>query len=426
MFDFVTKNKRLIQVVLAIIFLPFAFFGVDIYFRDAGGGQSVARVSGQVVSQEEFSRALRERQQAIQRAMEGRVDPALLDNPELRFATLESLVQRRLLLDRALGAGLTVAESHLKSAIRDVQLFRDDKGAFSFPLYEQFLNSEGMTPVTFEARMRQDLLLQQLSNGYAGNAFAPRAVVDLVMRLSGERRELSHATLAPEQFLAQVKLDPGAAKKHYDANAGEFRVPEQVRVDYVVLSIESLMQGIRIEPDEVKKYYDNNQRQFGVEERRQAAHILVSAEAGAEARQKARAKAEELYRQLQKKPAGFAEAAKKHSQDPGSAAGGGDLGTISRGMMKDVPEFEDALFKLKPGEISQPVETKLGFHVIRLTALQPARVKPFEEAFHTFLEERYPDILHEIERTKELSETIAKRLDDAAEQCKQQFLTTVK
>jgi peptidyl-prolyl cis-trans isomerase D len=130
---------------------------------------------------------------------------------------------------------------------------------------------------------------------------------------------------------------------------------------------------------EVKKYYEANRSQFGAQETRQVSHILVAAESGAEAKQKARAKAEEIYKQLQKNPEGFAEAARKQSQDTGSAARGGDLGRISRGTMKDTPEFEEAAFKLKPGEISPPVETRHGYHIIQLTALQPAQTKPFEE-----------------------------------------------
>ena len=181
--------------------------------------------------------------------------------------------------------------------------------------------------------------------------------------------------------MSQVKLEADAAKKYYDANVVEFRIPEQVRVEYVTLAVDALMQQIQIEPAEVKKAYDSGRSQYEVKETRQASHILISVDAGAgvEAKQKAQARAGDIHKQLQKVPASFAELAKKHSEDPGSAAKGGDLGTIGRGAMKDVPQFEEALFKLKPGEISAPVESKLGFHIIRLTALQPAKIKPFEE-----------------------------------------------
>lgn len=377
------QNKTLIRAIIVVIAVPFAFFGIDSYIgRISDSGQKVASVGDYAITQDEFSRALRERQQAIQQAVQGRIDPAMLDNPELRQAVLETLIQRRLLVERALAAGITVSDHQLKSAIGEQTAFLDDAGKFSYPRYEQFLRSEGMMPAMFEARVRQDMLLRQLSSGYAGSSFVPRDVAGLLLRLAGQQREVSHATLSPDGYLARVKLDPAAAKQYYDTNPVEFRVPEQVRVEYVTLSIEALMEGVQVDPDEVKKYYDTNRRQFGVEESRQAAHILVSVEAGAgpEAKQKARVKADGIYRDLQKKPAGFAEAAKKFSDDPGSAARGGDLGRISRGSMKEALEFEQALYQLKPGEISPPVETQLGYHIILLVSVQSSQVKPFEEA----------------------------------------------
>ncbi len=376
------QNKTLIRVIIVVIAIPFAFFGIDSYLGRVGdGGQSVASVGDYAITQDEFSRALRERQQAIQQAVQGRIDPAMLDSTELRQSVLESLIQRRLLAERALAVGITVSDHQLKSVIGEQAGFHDETGKFSYARYEQFLRSESMTPAIFEARLRQDILLQQMSSGYTGGGFVPRDVAGLLLRLDSQQREVSYATLTPDSYLARVRLDPAATKKYYDANPDEFRVPEQVRVEYVTLSIDSLMEGVQVDPDEVRKYYDTNRRQFGVEESRQAAHILVSVEAGAgpEAKQKARSKADGIYRELQKKPGEFAEAAKKHSNDPGSAAKAGDLGRISRGSMKDVPEFEQALFQLKPGEISAPVETQLGFHIIRLVSIQPSQVKPFEE-----------------------------------------------
>ena len=382
MFDFVAKNKRLIQGVLFLIFLPFAFFGVDSYFRGSGVGQAVARVGDQSISQEEFSRALRERQEALQRMMQGRIDPSMLDNPELRYATLDALIQRRLLLEGALRAGVTVSDERVQDIIVRQQAFQDESGKFSLERYQQYLRSEGMTPVMFETRLRQDILLQQFADGYADTTIVPRPVVERLARLSAQKRELAHYVLAPQNFLARVKLDADAAKQFYDANPNEFRLPEQVRVEYLMLSGEALQKQMRVDPAEVRKYYETNRRQFEVKESRQAAHIFVNADAaaGAEAREKARSRAEALYQQVRKAPGSFAEVAKKSSEDPGSAAAGGDLGYIDPGSMKDVPEFEAALFKLKPGEISAPVESRLGYHIIRLTAVRPAQVKSLEEA----------------------------------------------
>jgi len=379
MYDFIFRHKKLIQVLLFLMFIPFAFFWVGDYVRDAGPGVGVAKVGDQEITREEFNRALRERQQVLQNAAEGRIAPELLDSPQVRQAALDGLVQRRLLLDRAVRSGITVTEAQIDRVITEAPLFRGGDGKFSQIQAEEYLRSENMTAAGFRARLRQDALIQQLSNGIAGTGFVPRTVVARLARLAEQSREVSYATLSPERFLAQVKIAPDAAKRYYDANPAEFRVPEQVRVEYVVLSIESLMSEITPDPEEVRKTYESSRSQYGVEESRQAAHILITADPAAGGKEKARARAEAIYGELQKKPAGFADAAKKHSQDPGSAARGGDLGYISRGMMADVPEFEAAAFKLKAGEISPPVESKLGFHIIRVSEVRPATVKPFEE-----------------------------------------------
>jgi peptidyl-prolyl cis-trans isomerase D len=265
--------------------------------------------------------------------------------------------------------------------IGEMPVFRDAAGKFSFQRYQEFLRSEGMTPVMFEQRLRQGLVIQAYSSGYGATSFTPRSVVEQVARLTDQQREVSQFAIEIDRYLGQVKPDPGAAKVYYDSNPEEFRIPEQVRVEYVTLSVDTLAKQVQVDPAEVKKYYEATRGQFGAEESRQVSHILITADsaAGAEAKQKAREKAKEIYQQLQKKPAGFAEVAKKLSQDPGSASQGGSLGSISRGTMKDTPEFEAAAFKLKPGEISPPVETRHGYHIIQVTAVQAARTKPFEE-----------------------------------------------
>jgi peptidyl-prolyl cis-trans isomerase D len=381
MYDFITNNKRLIQVILVIIFLPFAFFGVDQYFRGGVSGQEVARIGNYSISPEEYGRTLRDQQDALRQAVKGRVDPAVLDSPELRARALEALVQRRLLLEGALRAGLVVSDEQLRGIIATAREFQDESGRFSPQRYEQFLKFQGMTPAMFEARVRQDALLQQVADAHAGSTLVPRTVAERMARLAEERREVSHALIEAEKFVGRVKLEAGAARKYYDANPGEFRIPQQARVDYVVLATPALAQRVRVDPAEARQFYDANRRQYEVPESRQAAHIFFASEpgGGADAKEKVRARADEIYGQVRKNPAAFAELAKKHSQDPGSAARGGDLGFLPRGTMKDVPEFEDTLYKLEPGEISPPVQSKLGFHIIRLTAVQPAKGKSFEE-----------------------------------------------
>ena len=166
MFTFIGNNKRILQVVLFVVAIPFLFFGVDSYIRSSGTGQSVARVGDYKISQQEFVDALRNRQEALRRMTQGKLDSMLLDSPELRVATLDSLIQRRLLLDRAARAGMTVSDSHLQDVIAGQPAFKDGSNQFSYERYQQVLRSEGMVPAVFEARLRQDLMLEQQRGGH--------------------------------------------------------------------------------------------------------------------------------------------------------------------------------------------------------------------------------------------------------------------
>lgn len=379
MFDLVHKNKRIIQIILAIMILPFAFFGIDSYFRDQTGTEAVASFDGQEISQQEFTNALRERQEMLQNLSGGRADSSQLDSAELRFAVLDNLIRQRLLLEHAQKSGMTVSEKQLQAVIGEIPAFQEN-GKFSYAQYERLLKTQSMTPVIFEARVRQQIIMQQIDDAFADSNFIPRTVAERVARIAEEQREVSHAVIPADRFVSQVKLEEGAAKKHYEAKQDEFRVPEQVRVEYVALTAEDLFARAKVDPAEVKKYFEEHRKQFEVQESRQASHILIMADpaGGAEAKAKAKARAVELHQQVKAKPDSFAELARKFSQDPGSAAKGGDLGYFARGSM--VKAFDDAVFGLKQGEISPPVESEFGFHIIRLTGIRAGRPAETKDA----------------------------------------------
>lgn len=378
MFDLVAKHRKWIMIGLFVLIIPpFALFGVDQYFRDSTRAQTVAKVGDYEIGEQEFLRALRERQDMLRNMSGGKVDPAILDSNEQRSEVVDMLVRQRVLVTQGLRAGLGITTEQLRAYIAQVPLFQDN-GQFSRDRYQDFLKAREMTAAMFENRLRHDLMISLLNDAYADTNFVPRTVADRLARLTEQQREVSRAVVAPEKFAQAVKLEDGAAKKYYDEQQSEFRIPEQVRVEYVTLSAETIAAGVHVDPAEVKKFYDQNQRQFGTAESRQAGHILIAVDKAApEAeKQKARALAESIAADLKKNPARFEELAKKHSQDPGSAAKGGDLGTFTRGAM--VKAFDDAVFALKPGEISAPVETEYGYHVMRVTGVTASQMKSFE------------------------------------------------
>lgn len=379
MFDWVHDNKRVIQVVLAVIFLPFAFFGVESYFSSDGMGAEVARIGDYRVTQQEFQRALQQRQEDMRRMVNNApLDPALLDSPEMRFAALEQIVRDRLLLSQAFRMGIKVTDEQLRDLITSQQTFQQD-GKFSKDLYEAFLRNQGMTAAAFEASLRRDLLKQPLVDAFGATAMVPRTVVDRIIRLSEQTREVAIATVEASSFVAQVNVDDAAVKKFYESRTAEFQVPEQVRLEYVVLSLDNVAAQMEAKPEEVRKAYDSSPERFSSPEERSASHILIAVpgDGNAEVRAAAKAKATDLAKQVQDKPDRFAALAKEHSEDPGSAASGGDLGFVPRGATKKT--FDDALFSMKPGEIRGPVETEFGYHIIRLGEVRGGVAKPFEE-----------------------------------------------
>jgi len=380
MFDLVGKYKKWIMIGLFVLIIPpFALFGIDSYFRDGGSTQSLATVGDSEISEQEFSNALRERQDQLRTMTGGRIDPALLDSSEQRFAVLENLVRQRVLLGHAVRSGLTITTEQLRAYIAQAPELQEN-GQFSRERYQQFLRERNLTAAAFENQLRRNILLLQLNEAYAETSFASRTVAERVLRITEQQREVSRALIATDKFMASVKLEDSAAKKYYDEHQDEFRIPEQVRVEYVTLSADALLEGMQVDAAEVKKYYEQNQRQFGVAESRQASHILIAVDKAAaqDGKEKARALAEQIYNEVKGNPSRFAELAKKHSQDPGSAAKGGDLGTFTRGSM--VKAFDDAVFTMKVGDISPPVETEYGYHIIRVTGINPAQMRAFEQA----------------------------------------------
>jgi peptidyl-prolyl cis-trans isomerase D len=277
------------------------------------------------------------------------------------------MISQRLIASAAMKGNLTVSDDTLRDTINSIPAFQEG-GKFSKSNYEQVLRAQNppMSPAQFEAGLRHDLALGQLARAVGDSAIPSRTVAQRLAALEAQKREISDARIPASQFLAQVKVDDAKIKAYYDANPAEFRTPERVRAEYVMLSAEQLAKQEPVNDAELKQAYDARAGQFKVDEQRRASHILV----------KSQEEADKLLAELKKNPVRFAELAKKHSQDPGSAEKGGDLGWFGHGMM--VKPFEEAVFKLKENEM-QVVQSDFGWHVVRVTGIQAAKSRPFEE-----------------------------------------------
>jgi peptidyl-prolyl cis-trans isomerase D len=376
MFDAVRNNKRIVQIFLALITLPFAFWGVDSYVRNSGAGSDLASVGDTKITVYQYEQAMRERQDQMRRALGANYKPEAMNTPEARISVLNSLVDQRLLLLEAQKNRLQTSDEALRNFISRIPALQED-GKFSMARYEAALRAQGIAQPQFEGKLRQDLTLQQLVGTIGESAFVSENQATAMLLLQSEERQYSEIRIAPEQFADKVKIDEAAAQKFYADNKSRFEVPEQVKAEFVVLSLDALLAQTTVAEAEVKAWYDSHQDRFLQPEERRASHILIVAKTEAD-KVAAKAKAEEALKEVRKTPARFAELAKQYSQDPGSAQKGGDLGFFARGMM--VKPFEDTVFKLKDGEISSVLESEFGYHIIKLTGIKPGKVRTLDEA----------------------------------------------
>ena len=383
MFDFVRKHTRLMQLLLFILIVPsFVLFGLEGYNRFQEGGEVVAKVDGREITQAEWDNAHRSEVERLRRQMPN-LDAKLLDSPEARYGTLERLVRDRVLAAAVDDAHLMVTDQRVARELQNNELIaalRGPDGKLDMERYRQLLGNQGMTPEMFENGVRRDIATAQVLGGVMQSVFTPPAQASVALEAYFERREAQVARFDPADYRAKVEPAEAELQAFYKENPQLFQAPEQAAIEYVVLDAGAAARDVAINEADLRNYYEQNAARLSGKEERRASHILVAVPKGASAeeKEKARAKAQELLAQLRKNPGSFAELAKKESQDPGSAAQGGDLDFFARGAM--VKPFDDAVFAMRnKGDISEVVESDFGFHIIKLTDIKSEKPRSFEE-----------------------------------------------
>ena len=381
MFEAIRKHSKIVMFLLFLLVIPsFVLVGIDSnYFSEKS--PVVARVDGHKITQADWDNAHREETDRI-RAQSPNVDPKQLDTPQARYATLERLVRDRVFAAAAQSSHLITSDARLARALQDIPaiaaLKRPD-GSLDTEAYRSLVGAQGLTPEGFEANVRRELSVSQVMGGVMSTAFATDAAAKLAFDSLYQRREIQVARFNASDYAKQVNPTDADIEAFYKANAQRFQQQEQAAVEYVVLDLDSVRSGIRVNEDDLRTYYKENLTRMAAKEERRASHILINAakDTPAADRDQAKARAQELLAQVRKSPASFAEVAKKSSQDSGSAPAGGDLNFFGRGAM--VKPFEDAVFAMKKGEISDVVESDFGYHIILLTDIKTPRQPSFEE-----------------------------------------------
>ncbi|KAB5627024.1 peptidylprolyl isomerase [Pseudomonas putida] len=356
------------KTIIGLIVVLMALTGFEAIFQAASHSQDAAKVNGQTISQNELSQAVDMQRRQLMQQLGKDFDPAMLDEKMLREAALKGLIDRKLLLQGAEDAKFSFSEAALDQLILQTPEFQVD-GKFSAERFDAVIRQMGYGRMQFREMLAQEMLIGQLRTGLAGSSFVTDKQVDAFARLENQTRDFASLTFKANP--AAVKVSDEEIKAHYDQHAKEFMTPDQVVIDYIELKKAAFFDQVSVNEDELKALYEKEIANLA--EQRRAAHILVEVNDKTDDAQ-AKARIEEIQQRLSKGE-DFAKLAKEFSQDPGSAANGGDLGFAGPGVYD--PAFEDALYKLNKDQVSAPVRTEYGYHLIKLLGVEAPEVPTF-------------------------------------------------
>ena len=377
MLDLIRANAQSwgVKIAFGIIILVFVFWGVG----GLTGGPStvILTVNGEPITIQEFQRKYEQLEQQV-RAQYPDLDAAGLKAMQLKQQLIQNLILENLIMQEAKRVGIVVTPVELRKLIESFPAFHNAEGKFDPDAYVRVIKAQRNTPGNFEAELRNNMLMNKLRADVTAGAFVPEAEVRDLFRYEGERRILEYVFYPLEDYTSKVTVDDAQIKDYYEANQASFTVPPQADVEYLLIGAEALAAAQNISDAAVSEYYEKNAAQFATPEMVRARHILIlsDAKASAEDQAKAKAKIEEIAQRI-KAGEDFGEVAKEISEDPGSAPQGGELGWFAHGQM--VPEFDKASFALNPGELSEPVKTQFGWHLIQLEEKKAAGQKPLDE-----------------------------------------------
>jgi peptidyl-prolyl cis-trans isomerase D len=365
-----------LKVILIAVAASFVGWGIGTSGRGTKTSDVIAEVLDQKVTLQEFQRYYNNLVESYRRQLGDRFSPELLERMNVKNGAFNALTRQKMQISLALQKGIRVSDDELIREIRATPAFQRD-GVFDLQLYQNILRANRLNEHEYEEALREQMLIDKLRFLITDSV----KVSDLEVRqaYSRENEKVKVNYLLFDSALYRKRIEPTQEelKKYYEENKESFKKQESLKIKYVKLSPDHYMGEVEVTDEEARSYYDDNLGEFRREERVKARHILIKVpDKPAESDwEKARAEAESLLKKI-KEGADFAELAKEFSQDPGSKGKGGELGFFSRGQM--VKPFEDAAFALEPGEVSEPVRTKFGYHIIKVEEKQEAGRDSFD------------------------------------------------
>lgn len=371
--DGIRNSKWLKYLLVTIICIPFALFGVNSYFGGHGPDYAV-KVNGEKVSLNAFQNAYQQQRAQIAQAFGGRIPEGFDLASMVNGQAMDTLVTREVMRQSTVENNFAISDEALAQRLLEVNEFTVD-GRFDKDRYQLQLQSMGVSAADFENQYRSDLIMQQLSGSVVGTGFSLASENSRLAALRDQQRVVETITFDVAARAEAVEVSDADVQAYYDENTSSFNNPEKVTVEYIELKVDNLEASVEVTDEALKGYYDSNKTQWVVPEKRDASHILLAVEDDSDADDKL-AEATALLERINAGES-FEELAKEFSDDPGSGAQGGSLGEFGSGVM--VAPFEEAAFAMQENEISEPIRSDFGYHIIRLNKIIPEQGQQFDE-----------------------------------------------
>ena len=364
-------------IVIGLIIVTFALFGLGSYLQDKARAYT-AKVNDVEISSGEFQNAYQRQRSALEAQMGDSFDPANFDEKMLRKQTLDALIQRQLILQQAASSGMVVSDQYLGKFIHSIPELQEE-GVFSSDLYHRLLAQQGTNPGQFETDTRNRLLSAQLIQGVSDTAFITQREIKDAYKLQQQKRDFDYLTVSHMALFDEAEVSNEEAEKYFNENPDKYEDPEKVKLASLTLRKSDLAEELEIDPADLQTYYEEKKQGLVKQEQRRARHILIQHDAAADEDdiEEARSTAADLLSKINNGDE-FSGLAKEHSEDLGSAEQGGDLGFFARGAM--VPEFDEVVFAMQPGDTSEIVHSQYGFHIIKLEEIEASKIPTFDEA----------------------------------------------
>ncbi len=385
MLDFFRNHKRLMMLMLILVIVPgLAFVGIQGFRGFFDESANVASVNGHKIARAEFDSAMRQQLDQARQFLGAQFDAKLLDTPARRRELLDNLVQQRALADEAQREHLTASDDAVRRALLSdpvVASLRKPDGSIDIDRYKQLLAMQGMTPEQYDERVRYGLSMQQIPESIEASAFTPKSLAERVSQLAEAQRTVQSLVLHASDYASKVQPTDAQLAAYYDTHRADFATPATATIDYLVLSPATLAASVSPSDADAKKYYDDNVAHYTAPREVRVSQILIASPKSASPADdaKAKIKADTVLAEVKTHPDQFAQIAQKESQDPGSAAKGGDLGWSTSGVLTGEKAFDTAAMALNKNEVSGVVHSSFGYHIIKATDVKPAVTKPFAE-----------------------------------------------